>query len=111
MGYHTFHVSFGRDGNSHLSELYKIAKKYGFQIEKDGNWIAKIWKPNDYNHSFTCTKELVGFNHWWIGGESGMEKKAKAMAWDIEQYLKNHKIAIEHIDLIYLSGTISTTNR
>ena len=107
MGYHTFHVSFSRDGTSHLSELCKIAKKYGFFIQKDTAWISKMWKTSDYGASFTCTRELTGFNHWLYGGEVGMEKKAKAMAWDIQMYLKEHKITIEIIDLIYFSGSLN----
>lgn len=107
MGYHTFHVSFSRDGTSHLSELCKIAKKYGFHIQKDAAWISKMWKIGDYSCAFTCTRELSGLSHWLSGGELGMEVKAKAMAWDIQSYLKERKVPIEMIDLVYFSGSLN----
>jgi hypothetical protein len=106
MGYHTFYVKFAsRDGTTHLPHLCKIAKKYGFSIQKD-SWLSKMMRNDDCTTYFTCIKEITGFSHWWNGGEAGMEKKAKSFAWDIEQYLKQHNVCIENIQLVYLTGSV-----
>lgn len=105
MGYHTFFVKFGLDGTVHFPELHKIAKKYGFTVQKE-TWLSRGVKCDEYSNYFTCTREATGIYHWWEGGENGLEKKAKALAWDIEQHLKKHSVIVDNIQLVYLPGSV-----
>ena len=105
MGFHEFFICW--QGNlkteTYNRDFEALAKKYGF-IREYNPFMRQTFKVEDNILWFSCKRELIGLSHWWAGGETGMQKNSYALAYEIENYLKEENVKVIKSSIHYFTS-------